>query len=387
MTKAQPDINDELRENGTDGVRRRHDKAKRYKAGNSGNAPRFRLQPFNNIELDTTPEYLIKDILPRTGIAVVWGPPKCGKSFVVFDLMMHVALGWEYRGHRVQPGAVVYLALEGGHGFKKRIKAWRDRHLAEYTADVPFYLVDVCIDLIADHELLVKEISDQLGTVAPVCVVIDTLNRALNGDENKSPDMSRFVAAADAIRIAFGGLVVVIHHCGTAGDHPRGHTALPGAVETQIAVNRDANDNVITTIELMKDGPDGAVLASRLEQVKVGVDNEGDAKTSCIVVPVDDGMVKGKLKVTGVNKNALELLCRAVLDAGGTPPASDHIPRSVKVVPIKLWREYCRQGTVADSDDPKNQDRAFRRAVAKLQADHLIGVWNDLVWPVEAPRG
>jgi hypothetical protein len=68
--------------------------------GGSANAPRFRLQPFNSIGLDTVPEYLIKDILPRTGIAVVWGPPKCGKSFVVFDLMMHIALGWEFRGHR-----------------------------------------------------------------------------------------------------------------------------------------------------------------------------------------------------------------------------------------------------------------------------------------------
>ena len=42
---------------------------------------------------------------------------------------MHVALGWEYRGRRVQQGAVVYLALEGGHGFPARVEAWRRRHL------------------------------------------------------------------------------------------------------------------------------------------------------------------------------------------------------------------------------------------------------------------
>ena len=63
------------------------------------------------------------------GSVVVWGPPKCGKSFWTFDLMMHVALGWEYRGRRVQQGAVVYLALEGGHGFRARVEAWRRRHL------------------------------------------------------------------------------------------------------------------------------------------------------------------------------------------------------------------------------------------------------------------
>jgi hypothetical protein len=31
MTKAAPDINDTLRDEGAEGVRRRHDKAKRYK--------------------------------------------------------------------------------------------------------------------------------------------------------------------------------------------------------------------------------------------------------------------------------------------------------------------------------------------------------------------
>jgi hypothetical protein len=40
---------------------------------------------------------------------VIWGPTKCGKSFWVFDLMLHVALGWDYRGMKVRQGTVVYL--------------------------------------------------------------------------------------------------------------------------------------------------------------------------------------------------------------------------------------------------------------------------------------
>src|SRR5262245_26488741 len=113
--------------------------------------PRFRLKPFDQITLSTTPAYLVKGILPRTGLVVVWGPPKCGKSFWTFDLVMHVATNREYRGRRVQTGAVVYLALEGGSGFANRIEAWRQRQLAEDHDAVPFYLVDVAIDLIADH--------------------------------------------------------------------------------------------------------------------------------------------------------------------------------------------------------------------------------------------
>ena len=81
---------------------------------NGGAKPKhFELIPFDAIKIDTTPAYLVKGIVPRVGLCVVWGPPKCGKSFLVFDLMMHVALGREYRGRRVRQGAVVYCALEG----------------------------------------------------------------------------------------------------------------------------------------------------------------------------------------------------------------------------------------------------------------------------------
>ena len=61
----------------------------------------IKLVPFDEIKMGTQRRYLIRHIIPRVGLSVVWGPPKSGKSFWVFDVVMHVALGWEYRGHRV----------------------------------------------------------------------------------------------------------------------------------------------------------------------------------------------------------------------------------------------------------------------------------------------
>src|SRR5437879_5503539 len=81
---------------------------------------RFNPIPFKDVKLSTDRPYLVKDILPREGLIIVWGPPKCGKSFWVFDLALHVALGWNYRGHRVQPGTVVYIACEGERGLSAR---------------------------------------------------------------------------------------------------------------------------------------------------------------------------------------------------------------------------------------------------------------------------
>jgi len=52
-----------------------------------------------------------------------------------------------------------------------------------------------------------------------------------------------------------------------------------GALDAQIAVKRDTADNIIATVELMKDGSQGDEFASRLEVVEVGMDDDviGDA--------------------------------------------------------------------------------------------------------------
>ena len=42
---------------------------------------RFPLVAFDNIRMSTTNLYLVKGLLPRRGLGVFWGAPKCGKSF------------------------------------------------------------------------------------------------------------------------------------------------------------------------------------------------------------------------------------------------------------------------------------------------------------------
>jgi hypothetical protein len=241
--------------------------------------PRFKVTPFSAIKLDPTRiNYLVKRLFPRTGLVVIWGPPKCGKSFWALDLAMHVALGWPYRGRRTRQGAVVYLALEGAEGFKARTEAIRNHYR---VSDAPFYLMTVRIDLVRDHAQLVADIRKQLGAVTPAAVFIDTLNRSLIGSEAKDEDMSAFLRAADAIRDAFDCVVAIVHHCGINDSRPRGHTSLTGAADVQLAVRRDGDRNFTVTVEYMKDGPEGDVLTCRLDTVEVGADADGDRITSC----------------------------------------------------------------------------------------------------------
>src|SRR5262249_12821364 len=103
--KTHPDANDTLRGEGVEGVRRRQDGARKFARNgfNDGNNNgRFPLVPFKDLVPSTAPRYLIKRLIPRTGIVLIWGPSKCGKSFLAFTINMHVALNKSYQERRVK---------------------------------------------------------------------------------------------------------------------------------------------------------------------------------------------------------------------------------------------------------------------------------------------
>ena len=341
---------------------------------------RFRLVPFDEITVGSVGVYLVKGIIPRSGLVVIWGSPKCGKSFWTFDLAMHIALGWEYRGRRIQQGAVVYLALEGGHGFRARIEAFRQRFLPEDPDSVPFYLITDALNLAKDHPDLIDCIRQQANG-APIMVVIDTLNRSLAGSESDDKDMAAYIRAADAIRNAFGCAVIVVHHCGIDATRPRGHTSLAGAVDAQLAVKRDARENIVVTVECMKDGPEGDSLISKLESIEVGADSDGDPITSCVVVPVDGEAAQQATnrKLSDRQQLALEALRECTAQHGKPPRADFGLPNGLLAVELNQWRNELHAQGILDRD-AANPRQDFRRLKNSLQRRKLIGAREDLVW-------
>ena len=346
---------------------------------NRAREPRIKLLAFDDIQLGREPRYLVQGLIPRVGVSVIWGPPKSGKSFWTFDLSMHVALGWEYRGRRVQQGPVVYCAFEGQSGIRARVEAFRLRFLAERSDAVPFFLEPLTLDLVQEVNDLIAAIRDT--QISPAAIVLDTLNRSLRGSENSDEDMGAYVAAAEALREAFECAVLIVHHCGIDGTRPRGHTSLRGAVAAQIAVKRDASDYVIVTVEEMRDGPEGGTIASILDTVEVGQDSDGEPITSCVVVPTEITAGQDKTRATGAAKVALDLLRRAIVDAGERPPACNHIPPDIHAVRLTLWRRYCYEGSIAGADTQEARQKAFSRASQKLQSIGAIGNWSEWVWP------
>jgi hypothetical protein len=337
--------------------------------------PRVKLTNFREVKMLDSSHYLVKDIIPNVGLCVVWGAPKCGKSFWVFDLVAHIAAGWSYRDRHTKQCSVVYFALEGQQGFAKRIEAFRQAH---NITDIPFYLSCDRIVLPQDVNAVVAAIEAQ--DFRPGIVVIDTLNRAISGDENSAQDMGAFIRAVDRIREAFNCVVIIIHHCGVEGTRPRGHTALTGATDAQIAIRRDAFSNVVATIEYLKDGEIGAEITSSLTMVPIGTDTDGSAITSCVIMPANPSTSRPDTKVTGFAKQALRILADTINDSGEIPPPEVQVRTKQRTIRLDQWRANVRLGTATDDTTRTSQQKAFVRAVNKLLELQVIGKWENYVW-------
>jgi hypothetical protein len=345
----------------------------------------FTLFRMSAVEFNTAPRCIVEDLIPRDGLILVWGPPKCGKTFWTFDMVAHVALGRPYGERQVEQGPVVYIAAEGEHGIRTRTVAFRQERVAE-GEDPPFFLMTTALDLVTEIDLLIAAIEAQLRATENGCeiIVIDTLNRTIHGSETRDEDMSAYVQAADRLREVFHCSVVIIHHCGLSGDRPRGHTSLTGAVDAQISVQKDADGSVLATLELMKDGPEGAMMRCRLVPVEVGTDDRGNPITSCVVelldAPMSGERAQKEKQLPAAQKRALHLLHDAIVTAGEVPPDSVHIPANTQCVRDDLWRRYCYEGGISTGDQDAKQ-KAFKRASETLIAAGRVGFWSGWVWP------
>jgi hypothetical protein len=212
-------------------------------------------------------------------------------------------------------------------------------------------------------------------------VVIDTLNRSLSGSESSDEAMGKYIKAADTIRETFECAVVIVHHCGIAGDRPRGHTSLTGAADAQLAVKRDEADNIVVSLEHMKDGPEGDTIASRLVSIDVGTDDEGDAITSCFVEPAEALMGNASKRLPQSTIVARNALVEALDERGFHPePRPAQVPNHLKVVTKDQWREQAYLRGISPEGGDRAKQKAFKSAYDRLLADGRIAVWDELVW-------
>ena len=280
--------------------------------------------------------WLIKKLLPGEGLAVMYGRPGCGKSFIASDLALHVAAGISWRGLKTVKREVSYVASEGGLSGVNRIHAWLGENFQQWPEG--FRLTGISLDLRSnakDAEALIEDVKAS----QPNCglVIVDTLNRNFGGgSENDDDSMSGFVGHCAKVAQELNCLVLIIHHSGkdtTRG--ARGHSSLLGAVSTELEILREQGLPGQIKVTKQRDAEDGQEFGFVLKPVELGQDQDGDAVTSCVVL---ESIIDPQSRQPGgKNQRAVQkMFVNFLADSGIPTPNSDGFPEAGKFKCVEL---------------------------------------------------
>ena len=254
----------------------------------------YRLPTFDEFSAGPPALEIIEDVLPAEGTACIYGRSGTGKTFLAIDLMLAIAIGkQDWFGHRVMQAPVVYLALEGAQGIRDRLTAYQS--LSGSQIPDRFRILHDRFGLTSEEDrAALIEAVESCGLQKPV-VVIDTLTRSTPGlDLNGPKDMGSVIDAVDAIQRKLGGLVISIYHSTIKGNGgsdvtEMGHSSLRGALDASIVVWSDeATETKYWSTKKVKDAATGKDHKFSLEPVEVRVNQWGNTKSSCAVLPMVD---------------------------------------------------------------------------------------------------
>lgn len=314
------------------------------------------------IELIANQQWLIDQVMPADAFGVLYGPSGSYKSFIAMDMSASIASSMNWHGHDVdEPGHVLYIGAEGAAGLHLRKKAWEIRnHKPLKNLGILSCAITInseeCNHLVGLCQELVDEIEEPIRLI-----VIDTLARSFNGEENSATDMGEFVKACDYIREMTGATILVIHHSGKDADKgARGSSALRAACDFEYKVTSPGKKMSKIMCTKAKDSDPFDDLAFKLNVVEIGrKDKKGRAMTSLTLSPSNDDGGPAREDLTGSSQMINNLIAHEMARTGDDwvfyTPLRDSF--------------FSKMG--ADKRD-SNTKMAWDRGIKKLLADEWI---------------
>jgi hypothetical protein len=239
-------------------------------------------------------EPLIDGWLYKDSVARIVGESGSFKTFVALDMALSVASGKDaWFGYNLCSGPVVYVAAEGARGIRKRVRAWEfERNDGNRVTDLFIYPEPIQV-LGKDWNAFTQAC---IG-IGAVLVVLDTQARVTVGiNENDNTDMGRVIDNAERLRQVTGACVTIVHHTGYDKSHARGASAVYAALQTELGITRETNDD------------EHMVLKLKAEKQK---DSEELGPVSFKMVPVFESLVLSNVTSADERLSANEAVQRA----------------------------------------------------------------------------
>lgn len=340
----------------------------------------------------------VQGVLMEGSAVVIYGESTAGKTFFTTDLALRVAAGMRWNGRRVDQAGVVYVAMEGGTGFRNRVHAFMVEHQLEGVL-LPFAAIPASVNLLdADADMgrlldAIEAAAQHMGLPVKL-VVLDTLSRAMaGGNENDSADMGQLVRHIDLVRERSGACVLAVHHSvKDSSKGARGHSLLRAALDTEIEVRADDDTGIRTaTVVKQREMAKGDTFTFTLKSHLIGTNRHGEDVTTAVVVPGDgDQGGERTSALTPDERGWLKDVASFFDDPargveGVRPSPGSGVVRGATRAEIRAWLidrgRLGVAGTVAGGDGLTATERSqLSRYLNRLKDKGKLGVFKDWVW-------
>jgi hypothetical protein len=262
-----------------------------------GDQPRFLFETIADLRRLPPARWLVRGWVPERAVGIFYGRWAAGKSFIGFDLALHLAYGLQdWHGVELPPDEcdVLILAREGHTGFIKRVSAFKQHHgLPDDTDRLVFMRASVSF-MDEPTFAALKEAIKATGRTFPLTIV-DTVARVLPGvDMNEQSTVTMFMERCQQLADVCGGTVIGVHHQNKTGSM-MGSTYFEANADFVFEVTREGEDGPLEAGAIkctkQKDAEDGWTVPVAYAKVLTGI---GTEDSSLVVKTIGGGQQKPK---------------------------------------------------------------------------------------------
>jgi hypothetical protein len=248
------------------------------------NSPRRRFVFEKVTDLRSLPpaQWLVKDWIPERSTGIFYGKWAAGKSFIGFDLALHLAYGMPDWHGAALPGQsihVLVIAREGHQGFVNRVDAFKKQYgLVDDPDHITFMRGSV--SFMRDEEFVALLEAIKADSTPYKLVIVDTVARVLPGvDMNEQQTVTLFMERIGLLAEVTGASSIGVHHQNKSGGM-MGSTFFEANADFVFEVSRDGEeDGPLKSGEIqctkMKDGEDRWKRAISYKKVPLSILPDG----------------------------------------------------------------------------------------------------------------
>jgi AAA domain len=253
---------------------------------------------------DTTtpipPRWLVKAILPQTGIGILSGQWGSYKTTVALDLSVSVMTGLPFAGqYRVKrKGAVLYFAIEGAGTLQTRLAAIaKSRGAAHqlpfaWRGDCPMLTDKRAAEIMIGYVTEAAAHFEQTYKLLVTLLWVDTMITAAGfapKEENDAAATQKALTTLLKVASRTGTLVMAVDHLGKAPEAgTRGSSNKEASVDTVLATlaDREPSGEVANSrlaARKQRDGISGFETPFAPQTVELGTDEDGDPVSAVVL--------------------------------------------------------------------------------------------------------